>query len=242
MSSADRQYLRILEAVGQNADGLGDRHIAAHWPFVGSDYRGLVIAGQALMGWDADKTPARWRACEAATAEGRERLLAGAKAWASGRDEPMGEVLRWGHRSRSPFWGLSRRVIERLEPQGSGPWFSRYCWWNVYPLGWDDHDESPTGVLKDVQTPIVGDLFWAVMESVDAKRVLLVSGKDWWWNVRSLLGLEGLSLGDKPIIAAGQKHGLTLVATYHPGAHIKGLTRDRFADAVVEAFRNAESA
>lgn len=31
--------------------------------------------------------------------------------------------------------------------------------------------------------------------------------------------------GELPIVAAGRTHGLRQVATYHPGAHIAGLTR-----------------
>ncbi len=49
-----------------------------------------------------------------------------------------------------------------LEPELDGAWHSRYAWWNVYPPGWDDVDGSPTGLLKELQTPFVGELFWAV--------------------------------------------------------------------------------
>jgi hypothetical protein len=54
--------------------------------------------------------------------------------------------------------------------------------------------------------------------------------------------LGDLPLGNVPVIAAGRIHGLTLVASYHPGAHIKGLTRDRFADLIVAAIREVEQA
>jgi hypothetical protein len=37
--------------------------------------------------------------------------------------------------------------------------------------------------------------------------LLLVAGKDWWWEVRDLLGLRGLRPGSLPVIASGQIRG-----------------------------------
>jgi transposase len=71
-SATERVYLRMLEAVGARAGDIGPGIIAAHWPFVGSAYQGLVVVGQALQGWDAQETPARWTAAEATTPEGRQ--------------------------------------------------------------------------------------------------------------------------------------------------------------------------
>jgi hypothetical protein len=65
-----------------------------------------------------------------------------------------------------------------------------------------------------------------------------VSGKDWWWNVRELLGLQALRAAEKPAIAAGTVRGFSVVATYHPGAHMAGVSRDSFAAAAVEAMRS----
>lgn len=233
-------YKRILDDVGDHVDDIGPRHqIAAHWPFVGSRYRGLIIAGQALDGWDAPVTPARWQLEEARQPFDRERLLRGTQAWAAEREEPITEVLRWGHRRGAPFWGFARRVVPLLEPDAGGEWFSRYAWWNVYPLGWGRG--SPTGLLKELQRPHVGELFWAVLEELDARQVVLVAGKDWWPEVRELLDLRMLREGTKPIIAAGRSRGVTVVATYHPGARLAGTTRDDFAAAVLAAARDAES-
>ena len=64
-------YRRLLEGVGARADAIGpDRVIASHWPFVGSNYRGLMIAGQALERWDLPQTTATWRVAEAQTGRG----------------------------------------------------------------------------------------------------------------------------------------------------------------------------
>lgn len=43
-----------------------------------------------------------------------------------------------------------------------------------------------------VQTPLVGELFWAVMDEISAQRIVLVAGKDWWPEVRGLLTRPGL--------------------------------------------------
>jgi hypothetical protein len=55
-----------------------------------------------------------------------------------------------------------------------------------------------------------------------------------------VLGLEALTPGTKPVIAAGRIHDVTVAATYHPGAHLLGTSRDAFAQvvaSVVEGIR-----
>jgi hypothetical protein len=120
-----------------------------------------------------------------------------------------------------------------LEPDRGGVWYSRYAWWNVYPLA--PQRGSPAGLLKDVQRPYVAELFWAVVHELGVDRLLLVAGKDWWGEVRDLLGLRDLQPGSLPVIASGQVRGVKVVASYHPGARIRGLTRDAFADAVASS-------
>lgn len=240
-SAAEAVYLRMLEAVGARARDIGPGIIAAHWPFVGSNFDGLVVAGQALQGWDAAGTPARWTAAEATTVAGRQALLDGTREWARSRPEPISEVVRWGHRSGSPFWSVSRRLVPALEPDGGGVWYSRYAWWNVYPLGWDDPDRGPDGALKAVQTPLVGELFWAVMDDIGARRIVLVAGKDWWPEVRGLLGLGDLRDGQRPVLAAGRSHGRQVVASYHPrGARQQGIRDEQLVEAIAAAFGTEE--
>lgn len=72
MTAAEAAYLRMLEEVGARAGEIGPGIIAAHWPFVGANYDGLVVVGQAVQGWDAAETPARWTAAQAMTPEGRQ--------------------------------------------------------------------------------------------------------------------------------------------------------------------------
>lgn len=220
-------YQRILEAVGERASEVGARRIVSQWPFVGSNYRGLVVVGQGLQGWDAPESTARWHASDATSPEGRERVLAGTIGWARQRDEPISEVARYGHRMGAPFWQISKAVATTLEPAAPGPWFSRYAWWNVYPLGWEEPNEGPTGALLRAQKPFARDLFWSVLDDLEADRVVLVSGKSWWWEVRDLLGLEALEPTTRPILASGRIDGRAIVASYHPrGARQVGI-RDR---------------
>ena len=132
---------------------------------------------------------------------------------------------------------MSRRLVPVLEPEADGVWYSRYAWWNVYPLGWDDPDRGPDGALKEVQTPLVGELFWAVMDDIGARRIVLVAGKDWWPEVRGLLDLADLREGERPVLAAGRSHGRQVVATYHPrGARQQGIRDEQLVEAIANAF------
>jgi hypothetical protein len=160
-ASLAHRYERMLVEVGARASEFGVRPIASHWPFVGSRFNGTLIAGKALAGWDADETGARWLAEEATTDVGRERILDGTRAWANARPEPMYEVLRFGHRRRSPFWGLSRRLMETLEP-GPQPWYSGYAYQCAvteilrpvaHAAGEQDRDIRR---LADLRDPVVG--------------------------------------------------------------------------------------
>lgn len=232
-------YRALLQAVGARAGETDGRPIASHWPFVGSQFGGTLIVGQALAGWDAEETPARWPVDEATTEAGRTQILDGTRAWAAARAEPMDAVLRWSHRRGSPFWGLSQRLMRILEPDAS-PWYSRHAWWNVYPLGYDRRGASPFGALRDAQAPHVGPLFWEVVDLLQAKRIVIVAGADWWPDVRQRLGLGHLDPRSSPILAAGRVRDVEIVATYHPGAHIKGLTRDHFAATIADEISRVE--
>jgi hypothetical protein len=237
--SLARRYERMLVDVGTRAADFGDRLIASHWPFVGSQFSGTLIVGQALAGWDAEGTRARWLATEATTEAGRSRIAEGTKAWAKARPEPMEEVLRWSNRRGSPFWGLSQRLMRILEPDAD-PWYSRHAWWNVYPLGWDRPGGSPGPKLRAAQAEHVGGLFWEVVDLLQARRIVIVAGADWWPDVRARLGLEGLERRSTPILAAGWARDAAVVTTYHPGAHIKGLTRDDFAAQIAAEMRRID--
>jgi hypothetical protein len=196
---------------------------------------GTLIVGQALAGWDADETSARWLTDEATTHSGRRRIVEGTRAWANARTEPMEEVLRRGHRRRSPFWGLAKRLMRILEPDAD-PWHSRHAWWNAYPLGWDRPDASPGPKLRAAQAEHVHGLFWEVVDWLPARRIVIVAGADWWPDVLQRLGLERLDRRSRPILAAGRAPDVT----YHPGAHIRGLTREDFAARIAAEIGDVE--
>jgi hypothetical protein len=52
-------YAALLADVAARRHELGVRAVAAHWPHVGSAYRGLRVVGQALRGWEVDWPPDR---------------------------------------------------------------------------------------------------------------------------------------------------------------------------------------
>jgi hypothetical protein len=234
-------YRRIVDAVGERVDDYGaEQEIVAHWPFVGTRFRGLMIVGQALDGWDAEVTPARWAIEEMRDPSRRERLIRGAQDWSRHLSEPIAEVMTQSNRRGKPFWDITGRIVSAIEPDPSheSVWYSRYAWFNVYPLA--PRRGSPSGLLKELQAPFVGDLFWAVVQELGVDRVVVVAGKSWWWDVRARLGLDGLdTMQTKPVIAIGHVRGIKIVYSYHPGAHIKGR-RDAFAAAVGTALKSLD--
>jgi hypothetical protein len=67
-------YDRLLSSIGNHAGAIGTSRLPSHWPHVGTNHRGLVVAGQALQGWDPAVTGARWPALDATTAHGRASM------------------------------------------------------------------------------------------------------------------------------------------------------------------------
>lgn len=124
-----------------------------------------MIAGQAPERWDSPESTVVWHIGEARTEEGRERVLRGAQAWATREREPITRAMRHGNRKGTPFWTFSQRAAEQLEPDADGPWLSRYAWWNLHPIGWQDRHGTPTGGLHAAQTPYVAELFWGLPRS-----------------------------------------------------------------------------
>lgn len=225
-------YLRMLEEVAVREGDIGPRLIASHWPFVGSDYRRLLVVGQALAGWDDKSSPALWTADRVRDENGRRVVLDETQAWARSQPEPMWEVLRFGHRAGSPFWTLSKQVVKTVAPDGDGEWYSRHAWWNLFPLGWGDTNQSPTGPLWLAQIGHFAELFWEIVDFLDPTRIVILAGKDYWWHVAGPLGLHDLTPLERPLISAGLRDGRAIVATYHPGARLKSVRRAAFAESI----------
>lgn len=228
---AEATYDEMLRAVASRAADIGDRWIASHWPFVGSDYRGLLFVGQALAGWDDPRSPAVWRASSVSSDAGRRAILEGTQVWARSGAEPIEEPLKT--RSGSPFWTVSEMVANALEPVRSGPWYSRTAWWNLFPLGWARPNGSPSGPLWMAQEPSVPELFWSVVEMLKPTRIVILAGSGYWQTAKAL-GLADLGPRTWPTIAGGRRDGRTIVWTRHPGGHYRGVTRADFARAVAQ--------
>jgi len=239
-SAAVIAYKRMLEGVAERADRIGPRVIASHWPFVGTDYRRLLIVGQALAGWDDKTSPALWTPADVATLAGRDSVLAATKTWAVARPEPISEPLRT--RAHSPFWSLSKRTVEALEPDGRGPWYSREAWWNLFPLGWGDTNQSPDEGLWMAQVDHVAALFWAVVDALDPDRIVILAGKGYWDAMASAMGLADLPRMERPLIAGGVRDCRAIVWTYHPGGHLSGVRRHSFAAAIADSMRQLRPA
>ena len=156
-------FERMLAAVGERAAEIDPRPVASMWPHVGSAYRrgGVFLLGQALDGWDPDECSARWRAPEARTPEGRARIIAGTRAWHADVPEPIAPVLEIGKRRGSTYWLFTRALVEQLAPGDEAPWYGRYAWGNLYPLGHDRPKGYPTGALKEAQDEHVAALLMA---------------------------------------------------------------------------------
>lgn len=235
-------YTRILEGVADRADQIGPRVLASHWPFRGSDYRRLLIVGQALAGWDDKKSPALWTAAQVMTEQGRAAVLEGTQAWAKARPEPMDEPLRT--RSGSSFWDLSKYVVPALEPEGRKDWHSRHAWWNLFPIGWGETNKSPWigDGLWEAQLADMPELFWEVVDFLDPTRIVILAGKEFWPHMAGRLGLHDLPRLEWPLIAGDVRDERAIVWTYHPGAHLLGVNRRGFAQAIAAAVRDMEAA
>lgn len=213
-------FERMLNAVGERADEIEPRPIASMWPHVGSAYRpgGLFVLGQALDGWDPDECSARWHASEARTLAGRARILDGTRAWHADAPEPIAPVLEVGKRRGSTYWLFTRALVEQLAHDDQAPWYGRYAWGNLYPLGHDRPKGYPTGALKDAQDEHVAELLMAHVERLDPAVIVMVCGPWYWWSARRKPPeLESLRQAPRPLLAAGIATGRTWVIGYHPG-------------------------
>jgi hypothetical protein len=223
MSAADRavaHFEGMLVAVGERANEIEPRPVASMWPHVGSAYRpgGVFVLGQALDGWDPDVCSARWQASEARTPDGRTRISAGTRDWHADAPEPIAPVLEVGKRRGSTYWLFTRALIEQLVPDDATPWYGRYAWGNLYPLGHDRPKGYPTGALKEAQDEHVAALLMEQVEMLDPGVVVLVCGPWYWWSARNKPPqLEALPPAPRPLLAAGIVRGRTWVIGYHPG-------------------------
>jgi len=234
-------YDRLLGGIGERSTQIEPRPVASMWAHLGSRYRagGLFLLGQALQGWDPEECSARWQAAEARTAEGRARILAGTRTWHAESPEPIATVLEVAKRARSTFWLFSRTLVDAVVPDAEHPWFARYAWGNLYPVGWDRPGDSPWGALKEAQDPIVGELLRAQVEMLDPAEVVIICGPRYWHSAAAPAGLDALPKHDGPLIAAGVVDGRAWVVGYHPRYASQGFRVGAYAyaDLIARAIR-----
>jgi hypothetical protein len=151
-------------------------------------------------------------------------------------------IATLGNRRGSPFWTLCRDVAEALEPDASGAWYSHFAWANVYPVGPDDPPGSPGGALKEAQDPHVGGLFASLLDTLDARRVVVIAGPAYWWHASRHPAFATLEKQPFPLISGGRVDGRTVVVGYHPTyARRRSVGAATYATAVVEACRAIET-
>ncbi len=235
-------YGEILAAIAARGEAIEPRPLASHWPHVGSRYHpgGLLVAGQALQGWDPRISGARWRANDAATVEGRTAIIERSRTWFSAAPEPVGVVAELGSRARSPFWRLAHDLADDLAP-GDGVWYSRFAWANLYPVSFDYGEpnyrgDSPWGALKEAQDPLAGRLFASLVHMLDPGIVVVVPGPPYWRQTAAAAGLDAvLTPRAIPLLAAGIIDDRRWVVGYHPnGTRHLGVKAADFARTICD--------
>jgi hypothetical protein len=227
-----RDYAELLTDVAAHRAELGVRAVAAHWPHVGSAYRGLLVVGQALKGWAID-----WDPADLATAEGRGRILDDAATVHAELAEPLSWVPTNMRVHRSSFWNFMERIADAANP-GPEPWFARVAWWNLHPLAPTDPEGSPWGALRKAQQRMAGALLRDVVEALDAKKIALVPGRLRLPQAEPP-GLIELT-GAWPLFASGRLDGRSWIVGEHPGwASRQHLGPTVYAPLVAERLRRS---
>jgi hypothetical protein len=98
------------------------------------------------------------------------------------------------------------------------------------------------GALKEAQDDHVAELFRALMRMINARRIVIVCGPNYWWAPsRGILG--SLDAQPRPLIASGQLDGRSWVVAYHPGyAFHQHHTAASYVQLLVEALTAVEAA
>ncbi len=204
------RYADVLAAVGSARDRIGDGHLTSHWPLVGANFdRGVLVVGQAVYGWIPD-----WTAADAVTPEGRSAIVDDSRDVFADRPDPMSWLD--GHRvHNSPFWRTVHEVVDELTP-GTGPWYSRAAWANLYPVAPNDYKGNPEGALREVQTQPASRFLDAVVNELQPALVLVLAGP-FIWPLVDHLGLGGLERGQPPFTPIGEREGRQWICGMHPG-------------------------
>jgi hypothetical protein len=227
VAKAVELYDQLLASIGARASDIAPRLCVSHWPHVGTAFDGLLIVGQALRGW-----PDEWQATEAATEEGRARILVTTRLRNSLRAEPLDWVPNQANVRNSPFWLFSKHLVDLVVP-GPAPWYARYAWANLYPVAPEDPPDNPTGPLKEAQDRLVGPLLLELAEMLGARTIVVIAGPIYWYHARRTGELWNLMEQPRPLTWSGSAYGCRWVVGYHPKwASFNGWGAPRYAQLV----------
>jgi hypothetical protein len=203
----------------------------------GATYNGeLLVVGRAVNRWENSFTTADLGV--------PERRYAIASELEAGRQDP-GKLAwvanQWGTReeynpARSAFWRVIRRVQDGLGLSVSREWSSDLAWSNLYRVAPSDGGNPPASLMR-VQHRACSDLLVREIEELVPRRILFLTGADWFSPFAGTLGLvakAGHTGGEVQLtgrIASGGGEAAVVVAR-----HPQGKDETQWVADVLNAF------
>lgn len=202
-------------------------------PCVGNRYDGeLMVIGRAVNGWDAGD----FDLADMRTPEGRA-AISGAPTW-------DGCPLRWVsdhwgvneedvyNPAKSAFWRVIKRVTAGIGIDGDD-WSSYLAWTNLYKVA-PAAGGNPGGRLCRVQRPACIDLLQWELKTCKPKRVLVLTGWNWFGEMAEGLGFEAEATTDGELVEAmGRIGDARVVVAKHP----QGKPGAEMVDQIMKGWR-----
>ena len=244
-SDYEQQYESMLSGLGQGPAAEWES-MSAFWPMTGHEYGGdLMVIGQVANGWEGKLDIGQLK-----YPEYRNRVAKRASAVAmSGicnlatRCPMLWVTDQWkdarpGHSTgRSPFWRVVRFVVDRLNLGDieRDDWPSALAWTNLYKVA-PKAGGNPIQRLKTAQEPGVFELIQREIAEFAPRRVLVLTGLDWFTPFAAQVGLT-LVREAGPVIEAQALDDTThWIVVRYPARLPKGLTEEIVADQIARAF------
>jgi hypothetical protein len=138
---------------------------------------------------------------------------------------------------KSSFWRVVRLVVDRLNlgDAEKDNWPTALAWSNLYKVS-PKEGGNPAKNLKAAQEPIAFDLIKREVAELEPKRVLVLTGLDWFTPFAEHLRLNLVKV-TSPVVEAYAFEGDThWIVARHPSRLPKDLTEAAFADMIAHAF------
>lgn len=189
-------YVELLRVVSESYPRYAERPLCLFAGRVGEHYDGeLLIVGRAVNGWSNKFVPEevldrsdQERLVDEATAKGDECPLAWVCYMAKEQTDTEGKRLY--NTRRSAFWRVAGRVArEPKGPQMTGIWSSHIAWTNLYKVA-PAHEKNPSGRLRRIQASICQDLLVQEVHDLQPRRILFLTGSDWFAPFSDPLGFQ----------------------------------------------------